>query len=127
MSAAARSGGTVTAADPDRLRRDHAAALENLTTVQARCNTLMEEARAARRELAALGPLAEVLGGLGADERAVILAIARWLAVGRKCYGALDVQGDARDWRAEAAEEALDCAVYLACETMRLSESGANP
>jgi hypothetical protein len=29
------------------------------------------------------------------------------------------VQGDARDWRAEAAEELLDGCVYLACEAMR--------
>jgi hypothetical protein len=99
--------------------RDRDAALENLGAVQTRCNVLLDETREARSELASLGELAGVARELGTDERRVLLAIARRLAVGRKCYGALDVEGDARDWRAEAAQEALDCAVYLACETMR--------
>lgn len=99
--------------------RERDAYLDNLGHVQARCTTLLEETRQARRELAAVGELAGVVAELGTDERAVVLAIARRLAVGRKCYGVLNVQGDPRDWRAEAAQEALDCAVYLACETMR--------
>jgi hypothetical protein len=105
--------------DLDRLRREYALMLENLTAVQTRCNVLLEETREARSELASLGELADAARELGADERRVLVAIARRLAVGRKCYGVLDVQGDPRDWRHEAAQEALDCAVYLACETMR--------
>ena len=56
---------------------------------------------------------------LGDDELRVVLLVAKRLGVGRSCYGPLDIKGDARNWRHEASEEALDCAVYLACETMR--------
>jgi hypothetical protein len=63
--------------------------------------------------------LASVAASLGADEVHVLLAIARRLAVGRKVYGALDVQGDARDWKREATEEACDLSVYLTCELLR--------
>jgi hypothetical protein len=63
--------------------------------------------------------LFDVVRRLGEDEVRVLVAIARRLAMGRGQYGALDVQGDRRDWRAEAAEELLDGCVYLACETMR--------
>jgi hypothetical protein len=40
-------------------------------------------------------------------------------SAGRKAYGPLDIHGDRRDWGHEASEEALDCAVYLAAETLR--------
>ena len=49
----------------------------------------------------------------------MVLLIAKRLVVGRKAYGPLDIQGDRRDWGHEASEEALDCAVYLAAETLR--------
>ena len=60
-----------------------------------------------------------VLSELGDGERAVLLAIAKRLAMGRQQYGALDPAGDPRDWKREAAEEALDASVYLACELLR--------
>ena len=63
--------------------------------------------------------LAAVLGQLGDDEARVVLLVARRLAMGRKAYGPLDIRGDRRNWRHEASEEALDCAVYLAAETLR--------
>jgi hypothetical protein len=63
-----------------------------------------------------------VVEGLGPDERAVLLAIAKRLAHGRRHYGPLDVRGDRRDWRGEAAEEALDLSVYMACELLRGAE-----
>jgi hypothetical protein len=63
--------------------------------------------------------LAVTLDELGADELRVVLLVAQRLAVGRKAYGPLDIKGDRRDWRHEASEEALDCAVYLAAETLR--------
>ena len=69
------------------------------------------------RELVA--DLAATLALLGDDEVRVVLLIAKRLVVGRKAYGPLDVHGDRRDWAHEASEEALDCAVYLACETLR--------
>lgn len=69
-----------------------------------------------------LAELADVAAELGPDEQRVLLAIARRLAMGLKAYGPLDVHGDARDWRAEAAEELLDGCVYLACESMRRAQ-----
>ena len=63
--------------------------------------------------------LLTVVSSLGADELAVVVAVARRLALGAKLYGPLDIHGDARDWRREASEEALDAAGYLACQTMR--------
>jgi hypothetical protein len=63
--------------------------------------------------------LAATLALLADDEVRVVLLIAKRLVVGRKAYGPLDIHGDRRDWHHEASEEALDCAVYLACETIR--------
>ena len=63
--------------------------------------------------------LFDVVRQLGEDEVRVLTAIARRLAMGRRQYGPLDVQGDRRDWKREAAEELLDGCVYLAAETMR--------
>jgi hypothetical protein len=96
-----------------RVLRERDQLLEQVTALQTRCGELLEEARAARRELPG------VWRELGEQERAVVLAIAERLAMGRRQYGPLDVAGDPRDWRKEASEEALDCAVYLACEVMR--------
>jgi|HubBroStandDraft_2_1064218.scaffolds.fasta_scaffold47142_4 hypothetical protein len=61
---------------------------------------------------------------LGDDEVRVVVLVAKRLAVGRKCYGPLDIKGDPRDWRHEASEELLDGCVYLAAETLR-SEGAA--
>jgi hypothetical protein len=63
--------------------------------------------------------LADVIASLGIDERRVLLVLARRLAMGARVYGRLDVDGDPRDWRGEAADEALDASVYLACELLR--------
>jgi len=62
--------------------------------------------------------LDELAAQLGDDERRVLVAIARRLLAGRDAYGALDVARDGRDWRREAAEEALDLSVYLAVGLM---------
>jgi hypothetical protein len=63
--------------------------------------------------------LAEIIRELGVDERRCLLAIARRLAQGARAYGPLDIAGDKRDWVKEAAEEACDQAVYLACAVLR--------
>jgi hypothetical protein len=63
--------------------------------------------------------LADVVTALGEDEKRALLAIARRLALGRVAYGALDIHGDPRSWAAEARDEALDLAVYLACHLLR--------
>jgi hypothetical protein len=59
---------------------------------------------------------------LGLDELRVVALVAKRLVLGRKAYGALDILGDRRNWKIEASEEALDCAVYLACESIRGEE-----
>jgi hypothetical protein len=56
--------------------------------------------------------LAIVLEQLGADERRVLLALARRLLAGQHAYGRLDIANDARDWRRERAEELADALVY---------------
>jgi hypothetical protein len=66
--------------------------------------------------------LDEACDALGLDELRVVALVAKRLVLGRKVYGPLDVAGDRRDWRHEASEEALDCAVYLACESIRGAE-----
>ena len=60
---------------------------------------------------------------LGPDESRVVEAVAARLRMGARQYGPLDVEGDRRDWRHEAAEEALDLAAYLACELLRPRKS----
>ncbi|HSY24911.1 MAG TPA: hypothetical protein VK841_22455 [Polyangiaceae bacterium] len=67
--------------------------------------------------------LLDAIADLAEDERRVLLAIAKRLSHGARLYGKLDVEGDRRDWRAEGAEELLDGCVYLACESLRKSES----
>jgi hypothetical protein len=63
--------------------------------------------------------LTAIVAALGTDEVRVLTVLARRLAVGRAAYGPLDIATDPRDWRAEGAQEALDLAVYLACELLR--------
>ena len=68
---------------------------------------------------------AECLGGSGAvsaiasqlepDALRVWLRIGERLIQGRRDYGDLDLERDQRDFGAEAQEESLDMAVYLAC------------
>jgi hypothetical protein len=63
--------------------------------------------------------LLDVIATLEPDARRVLLAIARRLAAGHRAYGRLDIDGDTRDWHAEAVAELLDGCVYLACASMR--------
>ncbi len=49
----------------------------------------------------------------------VLLDIARRLAAGQAEYGVMDVHTDTRDYLQEAAEEALDFAVYAAMQRLR--------
>lgn len=51
--------------------------------------------------------------GLGEDEIKVLRRIAERLRMGAKTYGRLNIVKDPRDWKEEAAQEALDLAVYL--------------
>lgn len=62
--------------------------------------------------------LAEIASTLNDDERAVLVLLAKRLAMGRKAYGALNLEVDKRDWRKEASEEALDLAVYMSCSLL---------
>jgi hypothetical protein len=70
------------------------------------------------RRIAGLEPAAPA-GPAADDESRVLEAIAARLRLGRRVYGPLDIEGDARDWRREALEEALDLAVYLAAALLR--------
>lgn len=71
------------------------------------------------RRIAGLDALPVPPAVLGTDEFRVLEAIAARLRLGRDVYGALDVDGDPRDWLREASEEALDLAVYLAAALLR--------
>lgn len=57
--------------------------------------------------------------GLGFDELRVIQRVIERMQHGRKQYGALDIAGNSKDWRAEATEEFLDGAIYLAMQSIR--------
>lgn len=65
-----------------------------------------------------LGQLLGLANKLGQDELAVLIAVAKRLVAGRHDYGELDLAADERDWTAEAADEALDGAIYLACRLL---------
>lgn len=101
------------------LSQELRAAYSNLTSVQTRCNVLLEENRAQRRELEAVGPLAGVVAELGQDERRVLLLLAHRLLEGQRCYGRLDLANDPRDWRRERAQELADVLVYGAFEELK--------
>ena len=101
------------------LSRELREAYASATAYKAQLEIVLDESRRQQRELVAVGPLAEVLASLGPDERKVLLAVARRLAVGRKCYGPLDIHNDPRAWQKEAGEELLDAVVYLTCDALR--------
>lgn len=69
--------------------------------------------------------LAHLASRLGADELRVLLAIAERLTLGAVEYGALDIEHDTRNWRAEASAESLDRAVYLAIDDLKRAEAAA--
>lgn len=56
--------------------------------------------------------LLDVTSQLGAEERRVLLALARRLLAGQRAYGRLDLAHDRRDWRRERAEELADSLIY---------------
>ena len=58
--------------------------------------------------------IASMLEGLADDELRVAAKIIQRLALGRKCYGVLDIASDSRDFREEMLEEILDAQVYCA-------------
>ena len=58
--------------------------------------------------------LADVVAQLGADERKVLLVLARRLLQGQRTYGLLSVATDGRDWLHEQSEELQDALVYTA-------------
>lgn len=57
-----------------------------------------------------VGDVLDAFDKLGPNGQRLLLAIARRLVLGHERYGDLPV----RSWNREAAEEALDAAVYLA-------------
>lgn len=57
--------------------------------------------------------------GLGMEELRVIHRVIERMQHGRKQYGALDIGGSSKNWRAEATEEFLDGAIYLAMQSIR--------
>lgn len=77
---------------------------------------------AKRKELRqpALSELASVWTKLGPMERQVIVHVAERLLMGQGAYGPL--YSRKKNWRKEAAEEALDGVVYSACELIDAKE-----
>lgn len=53
------------------------------------------------------------------DEVRVIDIVLGRLEIGADRYGGLRLATDTRDWRAEAAEEVVDMAIYNACDVLR--------
>lgn len=66
-----------------------------------------------------LDEMTTIMVGLEPQAVLVLLDIARRLQAGQAEYGKMDVATDPRDFFAEAAEEALDFAVYAAMERLR--------
>lgn len=56
---------------------------------------------------------------LCADERRVLLTLARRMVDGAYKYGPLHLMRDERDFQQEAAEECVDAAAYLAMRLLR--------
>ena len=81
---------------------------------------LGRKVRAIRRELAA------VARRLAGDELEVLVLIARRLDAGRASYGDLDVRRDRRDFVAEATDELVDAAAYLAMGALRSARRAAD-
>jgi hypothetical protein len=63
--------------------------------------------------------LVQTAAELGRDELRLLVLVAERLAAGRRRYGSLDIEGDARDFRNEALEEAADGLAYVACALIR--------
>jgi hypothetical protein len=59
------------------------------------------------------------VNGLEPDAIRVVERIIQRLLLGQKQYGPLDLATNPRDWRAEATEEFLDGAIYLAMQSCR--------
>jgi hypothetical protein len=57
--------------------------------------------------------------GLEPDAVAVLEVIVQRMRFGQATYGPLDLATNPRNWRAEANEEFLDAAVYLAMKTVK--------
>lgn len=66
--------------------------------------------------------LVTIYESLEEQAQAVLLAIARRLKSGQREYGRMDVHKDPRSYFYEAAEEALDFAVYAEMERLRRGE-----
>jgi hypothetical protein len=74
-----------------------------------------------------LGQLLLICAELGPDERRVIALIAERLAAGRRIYGELDLEADRRDFAAEASEELIDGAIYLAAGALKAERRKPEP
>jgi hypothetical protein len=63
--------------------------------------------------------LARLASELGPVEQRILVELAKRLRDGERCYGRFNLSTDRRDFRAEAAEEALDLAIYAAAQLLR--------
>lgn len=71
--------------------------------------------------------LLEMISQLGADERRVMLVLARRLLAGQAAYGRLDVGTDRRDFRRERALEIADLLLYSAFIELQQATRPATP
>lgn len=62
---------------------------------------------------------------LGPDHREVFALLLDKAEGGAKKYGVLEIDGDARDFEAEARAELLDCIHYLGAEVVRCKRANA--
>jgi hypothetical protein len=69
--------------------------------------------------------LGVIFAGLEPQAQVVLMDIARRLKAGQEEYGVMDVDSDKRDYLQEAAEEALDFAVYAAMERLKQKHAAA--
>lgn len=78
-------------------------------------------------DLALWASLYEHARQLRGDELRVLVTQAERLAMGRKQYGALDIDKDSRDWIEQAVEEGLDHISYLTIELVKLRRAREKP
>jgi transposase len=80
-----------------------------LARLDAHAHTRVEQGS---EEAEAEAEFSRVYADLGAQERLVLLVLAKRLLAGQSTYGVLSLATDARDWRQQRAQELADALIY---------------